>query len=279
MATAALSACSSCLKLSASLLDCGSCRTVKYCDRTCQKAHWKAHKKACREFLKANLDEVGNSIREAKVNSRPILNVSGVYGDNFPENFSLKQQATTVFFMEASMANGKIGGYKSEAVYRAYFDDLVTDKATWMSMFEVPENFQHAENTCGILGTLATLYRVDGKLEICEKVLDMEQDVLIRYQRVIEGKDHAQVVCCDELAYKYYLVRYNMHFQKKQYNKCIDYFRKLLDHELKYEFDFEAQNFLFMVTMILGKNPSKQVVDRLSEKEMLKLVKAPLTMM
>lgn len=28
---------------------CNNCKTVAYCDRNCQKAHFKAHKKACRE--------------------------------------------------------------------------------------------------------------------------------------------------------------------------------------------------------------------------------------
>ena len=63
-------------------------------------------------------------------------------------------------------------------MYREYYDDLVADRATWLHFFEYKDNFQHAENTCGILGTLATIYRQRGWLEDCERVLDMEAEVL-----------------------------------------------------------------------------------------------------
>lgn len=159
-----------------------------------------------------------------------------------------------------------------------YYDDLVADKATWMAMFDEKDNFQRAEQTCGILGPLATLYRVGGKLELCEKVLDMENYVLVRYQRVSEGKERAQQECCDELTYKYHIIRYNLHFQKKEHRMCIGIYRKLLAHELKYEYDFEAQNFLFMIQMIINKEPSKLVLDALSDRDIMKLVMAPLTM-
>ena len=28
---------------------CTSCKLVKYCNATCQRAHWKAHKKGCKK--------------------------------------------------------------------------------------------------------------------------------------------------------------------------------------------------------------------------------------
>jgi splicing suppressor protein 51 len=39
--------CGQCNKASASLKRCAKCHTVSYCDRVCQKAHWKTHKKTC----------------------------------------------------------------------------------------------------------------------------------------------------------------------------------------------------------------------------------------
>lgn len=44
---AAQEACGNCKKQSAILKACAKCKTTKYCDRECQKAHWKAHKKQC----------------------------------------------------------------------------------------------------------------------------------------------------------------------------------------------------------------------------------------
>jgi hypothetical protein len=35
---------------------CGGCMAVRYCSRECQKVHWKAHRKACKELQAAGLD-------------------------------------------------------------------------------------------------------------------------------------------------------------------------------------------------------------------------------
>ena len=46
-----------------------------------------------------------------------------------------------------------------------------------------------------IKGTLATIYRQRGCFEDCEAVLDVELEVLNRYQRSSEGACAAQVLC------------------------------------------------------------------------------------
>lgn len=46
-------------------------------------------------------------------------------------------------------------------------------------------------------GTLATLYRQRGSLNDCEAVLDVELEVLTRYQRSSEGSCAAQVHVAD----------------------------------------------------------------------------------
>ena len=42
--------CGSCRRVGADLKTCTACRTVHYCDVSCQKAHRKAHKKRCKEI-------------------------------------------------------------------------------------------------------------------------------------------------------------------------------------------------------------------------------------
>lgn len=39
--------CGNCLKTSTHLKRCSKCLTERYCDRDCQRAHWKTHKKVC----------------------------------------------------------------------------------------------------------------------------------------------------------------------------------------------------------------------------------------
>lgn len=97
-----------------------------------------------------------------------------------------------------------------------------------MEFFDDKFNYRHAENTCGILvrtsinletkrislsfyfffivfgtrqhfsdflfqGTLATIYRRRGRLRECEAILDIELEILIRYQRSSEGAIQEQV--------------------------------------------------------------------------------------
>lgn len=35
---------------------CGGCKNVHYCDRKCQRAHWKEHKPKCKEMEAARLE-------------------------------------------------------------------------------------------------------------------------------------------------------------------------------------------------------------------------------
>lgn len=41
--------CNNCLKQSDKLFRCAACKSVEYCDKGCQRAHWAAHKDACKQ--------------------------------------------------------------------------------------------------------------------------------------------------------------------------------------------------------------------------------------
>lgn len=115
-----------------------------------------------------------------------------------------------------------------EEKYRILYDDIAANQEMWMEFFDDKFNYRHAENTCGILvrtlknlkekrnslsffsflhcvwprqhfsdllfkGTLATIYRHRGRLRECEAILDVELEILIRYQRSSEGAVQQQV--------------------------------------------------------------------------------------
>lgn len=45
-----VAACACCGSGKLVLLKCSRCRRIKYCDATCQKAHWRVHKGDCQDF-------------------------------------------------------------------------------------------------------------------------------------------------------------------------------------------------------------------------------------
>ena len=80
--------------------------------------------------------------------------------DGVPPNFALKQAAHLEFTGKVGVSgmSSRLGNMKGEAAYRAYYEDLVgSDRALWLRFFDHPGNFEQAEHTCGILGTLASI--------------------------------------------------------------------------------------------------------------------------
>jgi hypothetical protein len=63
------STCAACGKASTALLPCSGCRSVSYCNRTCQLEAWKAHKTECRKTLR----EGDHALLKA-LQSKPELN-------------------------------------------------------------------------------------------------------------------------------------------------------------------------------------------------------------
>ena len=54
--------------------------------------------------------------------------------------------------------------------------------------------------------------------------------------------------------------------------ECVDLFRSLAAHELKHDYDFESQNFLFMIPAALKKSPTAENLRSLSDAEVLKML-------
>jgi MYND finger len=43
------------------LLKCSACMAVRYCSAECQKAHWKKHRKRCKELKAAAAEAAGGA--------------------------------------------------------------------------------------------------------------------------------------------------------------------------------------------------------------------------
>lgn len=56
--------CAQCGKSPSTLKQCNKCHSVSYCDKDCQKAHFKTHKKVCaglaQEYVKANAPKMAS---------------------------------------------------------------------------------------------------------------------------------------------------------------------------------------------------------------------------
>jgi hypothetical protein len=120
-------------------------------------------------------------------------------------------------------------------MYRAYYDNIVENKSLQMEFFNERGNSEHAEHTCGILGTLATIYWQQGVLEDCEEVMDLEVLVMEKHKRSCQGGRVAQINCLDGLEYKMHCIRFNLCFQEKRYNECVPplFWRRMMEYEIK----------------------------------------------
>lgn len=194
-----------------------------------------------------------------------------------PANFVVKQEAMHAISerraIEPDDPETKRGNFRGEAAYRAYYDDLVADRASWMRFFDHPLNMDHACNTCCILGTLATIYRQRGLADDCEMVLDLEADVLGRYRRAVAvpGCEAGAVQVSDGVRYKYNMLRYNVRVHAGRYEDCVRFWRELAAHELEYCFSDDDQMFLYMLE-VLGKEKTRGVLKKLTDAEVLRAI-------
>mmetsp|Transcript_32877 Transcript_32877/g.49610 ORF Transcript_32877/g.49610 Transcript_32877/m.49610 type:complete len:238 (+) Transcript_32877:55-768(+) len=208
------------------LKTCSRCHTGAYCSRACQAKDWKQHKVRCKaiaasiqaseepekqldgEFMRSAMNAQKKALRQAKKENVPIYCASmtsrGIVApgmpvpDGVPANFGLKQAAVLEFHSSGGRINKQFLG---EAKYRDYYDDLVSNEEEWLEFFHHPLNTEHAEHTCGVLGTLATIYRQRGSYEQCGQVLEMEMKVMDIYKQLSSapGVSRAQIYCCEGL--------------------------------------------------------------------------------
>lgn len=95
--TTTTEACGSCGKTPASLQRCSRCRSERYCNRDCQKAHWKTHKKVCASNANANAsannasaaaDGSASNADQASNTTNPTKRTSKNLDVNIPDPFT-----------------------------------------------------------------------------------------------------------------------------------------------------------------------------------------------
>mmetsp|Transcript_6498 Transcript_6498/g.9619 ORF Transcript_6498/g.9619 Transcript_6498/m.9619 type:complete len:358 (+) Transcript_6498:104-1177(+) len=283
------SKCSTCGKTEeeVTLVACANCKMVRYCDRHCQKNHWKEHKPNCTSPEKKYEENLKARKRAQKLAKKgaPIVTISYTHAglvapgmpipDGVPENFGYKQKAVTDFHMMARVDNpkNKLGNLKGEQSYKDYYDDIVSSEEEWMSFFNHKENSEHAEHTCGILGTLATIYRQRGVSGQCEEVLDMEVKVLDIYRRHSVGGPLIQIQCYEGLKFKCENIRFNLYQQQHRYEECVSLFKSCALYEYHQDVPSDQQSYLFLVEFVLRKRKiSKKVLEGLSHDEIMKIM-------
>ena len=150
-------------------------------------------------------------------------------------------------------------------------------------------NNVYAERTCGILGTLATIYRQRSEIAAAERVLEMEGQILPLYKRhafEVGGAQglqcHAGIcfcmfcLCCmyrenmiqdmsyAGLEYKYNMIRYNLYHQTGRIDLAAQVFRDLAADEIRNDYAFDDQNFAYLIPAFLHKDPTMATLDSLS---------------
>lgn len=64
-----------CTKNTTKFLTCGGCRQARYCDRICQKKHWKAHKQECKDCVEKGsklYHEEGHWVHKSELKDRAV---------------------------------------------------------------------------------------------------------------------------------------------------------------------------------------------------------------
>ena len=52
-------------------LTCSKCRSTYYCNKNCQKSHWKVHKKTCKSILEQTpLSEIESAMKHCQVDKK-----------------------------------------------------------------------------------------------------------------------------------------------------------------------------------------------------------------
>lgn len=161
-----------------------------------------------------------------------------------------------------------------QRVYQELYEDIVAHDEAWFGLFRQDQNYVHAERCVGILGTLATVYRQQGNLEMTEKVLRVDGRVLEAYMRLAERAPDNRPFqeCMVSLRYKYHVILFNLYNQTRREHLCPPIFRALCEYEIDKGLGFEEQQVLWECTVFTGGRPvtTRRQLARLKDDQIVR---------
>jgi hypothetical protein len=173
------------------------------------------------------------------------------------ERFQILSLAHTVFQMGAMVGNNMTP--ECETRYLELFKDINEHGSFWWDeIFCSDSNYELAERSSAILGTLATIQRSRGDLQGAQQTIQVYSKVIYLYQGMCDRCTvQDQKDCCEMLIYKHDLVVSNTYHELQVKAKCLPHFRRAVEYELKHDICFEDQNLAFAVPHMLGANNPK----------------------
>lgn len=112
-------------------------------------------------------------------------------------------------------------GVGHQAMYRLFYYDVMWHRAPWFSFFQDPANLLHAQHTINIFHEI-----------VCSclrgRMLDKAFVVIKTMGCIVKVAD---MQSCEEAIQQYRTSKYELHFQRKEFDRCIPLFCGGATHE------------------------------------------------
>jgi splicing suppressor protein 51 len=143
--------CASCAKSDVPLLLCSGCKLVSYCNKACQKAHWKTHKPSCAPTIKgaqaSSKPEAEEDCNKNKKPSTAIANNVWLHNRSKDQTFqllidALRMRQEDMYALDGDTMRGTIYNMErsSEKAFRVFIRKAQAVKGLlppWWSMSSV----------------------------------------------------------------------------------------------------------------------------------------------
>ena len=147
-------------------------------------------------------------------------------------------------------------------------------------LFYSLENGQYvwAERTCGILGTLATIYRQRGLYAECDSVMKPYKQILDLYNAMVQARkalklsDNNELVCARNLTFKYHKIAAYLAPSLSRVTGMIESYRCLIQYEIDTGVSADDNEYAWMLTDILKKPATSKALATTTDAEIMRLV-------
>jgi len=169
--------------------------------------------------------------------------------------------------------------FNGERSFKAFFDEFQANQHDWMLFYSV-ENGQYvwAERSCGILGTLATIYRQRGLYAECDTVMKPYKQVLDLYNAMVQARkalklsDNNELVCARNLTFKYHKIAAYLAPSLGRVTGMIESYRCLIQYEIDTGVSPDDNEYAWLLTDLLMKPATSKALAATTDAEILRLV-------